>query len=251
MIRKFLSQLLPFLILLALWQLLILIKLFPPALFPSPQQVVIALVEEFNAGRLIRDIIASMYRVLTGFILSSFLGVFLGLAVARSHFLEQASLPIINFLRNLSAVAWIPFAIIWFGIGDTPVIFLVFMGALFPTILSTISAVKSVPKVYAYVANDYGIKGSDLLFKITLPAIAPQILTTLRMVLGLSWVIMVAAEMIAGQEGLGFAIFDARNGMRTDMLIAQMWVIGFIGIIGDSFMQKLQTLPSVRWTHER
>ena len=129
---------------------------------------------------------------------------------------------LVNFFRSLSPLAWIPFAILWLGIGDPPAIFLIFMASFFPIVLSTTAAVANIPSVYFRVARDLGIGGHELLREVTLPAIAPQVITALRVTAGLSWLVVVAAEMIAGRDGLGFAVWDARNGLRIDLLAAAM-----------------------------
>jgi NitT/TauT family transport system permease protein len=164
---------------------------------------------------------------------------------------RQALLPVVNFFRSLSPLAWIPFAILWLGIGDAPAIFLIFMAAFFPIVLSTTAAVAGIPSVFFRVARDLGIGGPRMLTAVTLPAIAPQVITTLRVVAGLSWLVVVAAEMIAGRDGLGFAVWDARNGLRIDLLAAEMVVIGLIGVALDRVLVQLTRIPSVRWGYER
>ncbi len=158
---------------------------------------------------------------------------------------------LINFFRSLSPLAWIPFAILWFGIGDLPTVFLIFMASFFPLVLATVAAVANIPSVYFRVAGDYGFSGTEVLTKVTLPAVAPQVITSLRVTAGLAWLVVVAAEMIAGRAGLGFAIWDARNGLRMDLLVCGMIVIGVIGIVIDRILLQLTKIPSVRWGYER
>src|SRR6185503_6070990 len=122
---------------------------------------------------------------------------------------------------------------LWFGIGDIPSIFLIFMASFFPVVIATIAAVASIPSVYFRVAEDYHFSRTELLTHVTLPAIAPQVITALRVTAGLAWVVVVAAEMIAGRDGLGFAVWDARNGLRMDLLVVGMIVIGIIGVVID------------------
>jgi NitT/TauT family transport system permease protein len=144
-----------------------------------------------------------------------------------------------------------PFAILWFGIGDVPAIFLIFLASLFPLILATTASVATVPAVYYRVARDHGMRGWALVTRVTLPAILPQIITALRVTAGIAWVVVVAAEMVAGRDGLGFAIMDARNGLRTDIVVVEMIVIGVIGIVIDRALFGLTKIPSVRWGYER
>ena len=234
-----------------LWAGLASANLFPSSLFPHPWDVARGLVLEFRSGRLVNDAIASLFRVSAGFLLAVALGVPAGLVLGHSARARDACLPIVNFFRSLSPLAWIPFAILWLGIGDPPAIFLIFMAAFFPIVLSTTAAVANIPSVFFRVARDLGISGARLLSAVTLPAIAPQVITTLRVTAGLSWLVVVAAEMIAGRDGLGFAVWDARNGLRIDLLTAAMVAIGIIGAALDRLLVQLTRIPSVRWGYER
>ncbi|HVF88075.1 MAG TPA: ABC transporter permease [Pyrinomonadaceae bacterium] len=239
------------LIAVGLWWTLSALRVFPESLFPSPVAVANGFVEEIQTGRLLNDVIASLFRVAAGFVLAVALGVPLGLWLGHRAEARSALLPAINFFRNLSPLAWIPFAILWFGIGDVPAIFLIFMASFFPIVLATIASVASIPAVYFRVARDYGYHSTELLTQVTLPAIAPQIITALRVTAGLAWVVVVAAEMIAGRDGLGFAIWDARNGLRMDLLVVGMIVIGIIGVVIDRLLVQLMKIGSVRWGYEQ
>jgi len=247
-------RLLPLLVLVivvAIWYGLSLLHVFPQSVFPSPLAVAKGLGEEVRSGRLTDDLVASLFRVTTGFIIAVALGVPTGLWLGHHVRSRFALLPAINFFRNLSPLAWIPFAILWFGIGDLPAIFLIFMACFFPIVVATVSAVSSIPSIYFRVARDYRFSGLELLTKVTLPAIAPQVITSLRVTAGLAWLVVVAAEMIAGRDGLGFAIWDARNGLRMDLLVAGMIVIGVIGVVIDRVLIRLTRIRSVRWGYER
>jgi NitT/TauT family transport system permease protein len=248
------TRLLPLLVLIlivALWWGLSAIGIYPDSAFPSPQAVALGFSEEVKAGRLFDDLVASLFRVLSGFALAVASGIPLGLVLGHLSRARAALLPTVNFFRNLSPLAWIPFAILWFGIGDKPAIFLIFMASFFPLVLATIAAVASIPTVFFRVAQNYGYRGAELLTKVTLPAIVPQVITALRITAGLAWVVVVAAEMIAGQDGLGFAIWDSRNGLRVDLLVVNMIVIGLIGVVIDRLLLQLTRIPSIRWGYER
>ena len=239
------------LLLVAAWAALASLRIFPESLFPHPLSVARGLWAEVASGRLVNDAIASLFRVTAGFLLAVVLGVPLGLAIGSSARVREAMLPSVNFFRSLSPLAWIPFAVLWFGIGDAPAIFLIFMAAFFPMLLSTSAAVASIPSVYFRVARDLGLRGRALFSQVTLPAVAPEVITALRVTAGLSWLVVVAAEMIAGTDGLGFAVWDARNGLRIDLLGAAMVVIGLLGVVIDRVLVRLTYLPSVRWGYER
>jgi NitT/TauT family transport system permease protein len=229
-----------------LWALLSYLRVFPESAFPTPLAVARGFGEEIQNGRLFNDLVASLFRVSIGFALAVALGLPIGLVLGHRSRARAAFLPAINFFRNLSPLAWIPFAILWFGIGDIPSIFLIFMASFFPIIIATIAAVASIPTVYFRVAQDYHFSSAELLTQVTLPAIAPQVITALRVTAGLAWVVVVAAEMIAGHDGLGFAIWDSRNGLRMDLL-----VVGMIVMMIDRLLVQLMKIPSVRWGYER
>lgn len=238
-------------VLIVIWAVVSRAQFFPPSLFPAPSDVARGVWFEVRSGRLAIDGVASLFRVTAGFLLAVLLGVPGGLLLGHSARARAAFLPLVNFFRSLSPLAWIPFAILWLGIGDPPAIFLIFMAAFFPIVVSTTAAVANIPSVFFRVARDLGISGPALLSSVTLPAIAPQVITTLRVAAGLSWLVVVAAEMIAGRDGLGFAVWDARNGLRIDLLAAAMVAIGVIGATLDRLLVQLTKVPSVRWGYER
>lgn len=248
------ARILPFVVVLAavlVWAALAFFKVFPESVFPSPAAVARGFVEELRTGRLFDDVVASLFRVTTGFALAVFTGIPAGLWLGLHARARIAFLPVVNFFRSLSPLAWIPFAILWFGIGDLPTVFLIFMASFFPIVLATVAGVASIPSVYFRVARDYGFSNNEVLTKVTLPAIAPQVITSLRVTAGLAWLVVVAAEMIAGRAGLGFAIWDARNGLRMDLLVCGMIVIGVIGVVIDRVLLQLTKISSVRWGYER
>jgi NitT/TauT family transport system permease protein len=237
--------------LIGLWAVVWRSGVFHESAFPAPLAVVRGFGEELRSGRLFNDLITSLFRVSCGFVIAVLLGLPLGLWMGQKLTGRLAFLPIINFFRNLSPLAWMPFAILWFGVGDASAIFLIFLSAFFPVVLATMAAVANIPTVYFRVAQDYGLRGYERLTQVTLPAIMPQVITMLRVTAGLSWLVVVAAEMIAGRDGLGFAVMDSRNGLRTDLLVVEMIVIGLIGVVIDRVLVQLTKIPSVRWGYER
>jgi NitT/TauT family transport system permease protein len=230
------------------WLVLEALKVFPESAFPSPQ----AVLEGFRTEpHLFDHIIASLFRVGIGFAMAVLLGVPVGLLMGLRLPARLALLPAVNFFRNLSPLAWIPFAIMWFKLGDKPAIFLVFMAAFFPIALATVAAVGGIPTVFFRVADDYGFRGIERLTRVILPAIMPEIITALRVTAGLSWVVVVAAEMPAGKDGLGFLIWDARARLLPEIVVVGMIIIGVIGVIIDLLLVQLKRIPSVRWGYER
>jgi len=249
--RFVLLPLITFAGLVLLWTVVWRSGVFHESALPSPAAVVRAFGEEIRTGRLLTDLSASLFRVTVGFLLAIVLGMPIGLWMGRSMRARVALLPAINFFRNLSPLAWIPFAILWFGVGDPPAIFLILMAGFFPVVVATMAATASIPEVYFRVAKAHGIYGVEQLLQVTLPAIMPEVITMVRVTAGLCWLVVVAAEMIAGRDGLGFAVMDSRNGLRTDLLVAEMIVIGAIGVLIDRILMRLTKIPSVRWAYER
>lgn len=252
--KKVIHTLLPIIVLVAvilLWGFASYIDLFPAYAMPSPVAVIKSFKEEFLAGRLINDIIASLWRVAIGFVLSAVLGIPLGLWLGQHLYARKAFVPMLNFFRFLSPLAWIPFAILWFHIGDKPAVFLIFMATFFPLVLATMSAVATIPSIYFRVAKDYHYTGWGLLTKVTLPSVLPQVITALRVSYGIAWVVIVAAEMVGCQDGLGYGIWEARNGLRLDSAVCYMIVIGVLGMGIDRLLSQLTKLPNVRWGYER
>jgi NitT/TauT family transport system permease protein len=235
----------------ALWAFFSSLGLYPESAFPSPQAVVAGFAEEIRSGQLFDNTIVSLYRVTAGFLLAVALSVPFGLWLGHQAAARVAFLPVVNFFRNLSPLAWIPFAVLWFGIGDAPAIFLIFLSTFFPMALAVAAAVASIPAVYFQVGREYGLRGAKLLTGVTLPAIMPQFITALRVTAGVAWMVVVAAEMISGRDGLGFAIWDSRNGLRTDLTVVQMIVIGLIGVGLDRLLVQMTRVPEVRWGYER
>lgn len=245
---------LPILVLLGtvlIWYFISYINLFPAYALPSPGAVLNAFLEEIRTERLVNDIIASLWRVAVGFVISAILGVPIGLWLGQHIKAREAFVPMLNFFRFLSPLAWIPFAILWFHIGDKPAIFLIFMATFFPLALATMVAVATIPSIYFRVAHDYHYRGLELLTKVTFPAVLPQIVTALRVSYGIAWVVIVAAEMVGCQDGLGYGIWEARNGLRLDSAVCYMIVIGLLGMGIDRLLSRLTKLPGIRWGYER
>jgi NitT/TauT family transport system permease protein len=237
--------------LLAIWWIAYEAGAFPKGTVPSPLEVARGFQSEAAKGRLFYDVVASLYRVGFGFVAGVLVAVPLGLVIGRSQAVRAALLPWINFFRSLSPIAWIPFAIIWFGIGDPPALFIIFLATSFQLVLATAAAAATVPSVYYRVAEEMGLSKIRVLYQVTLPAILPQLVTALRVAIGVAWMVVVAAEMIAVQSGLGYLIIDARNGLRMDLVVVGMITIGAIGIGLDVLFARLTRIPALRWGFDR
>jgi NitT/TauT family transport system permease protein len=224
------------------------VKLTGSDIFPTPGQVVSGTVELIQKGVLVKYIVASLFRVSAGFLLAVFIGIPLGLLMGWFGRARMAFNPAIQVLRPISPIAWIPVAILWFGVSDLAPIFLIFLASLFPIMTASMAAVQNIQLVYIRAARNFGIQGLELFKKVVFPAALPQILTGLRLALGVAWLVVVAAEMIAVNSGLGYLIIDARNaGKRYDLVVAGMALIGLIGLGLDWLIRRMETLDEVRW----
>jgi len=249
--KKVIPGLLVFIVALFIWWLACKTGFFPAYALPSPGQVLLSFKEEFKAGRLVNDVVASLWRVFVGYYVAAILAIPLGLWLGRQPRVRNALLPMLNFFRFLSPLAWIPFAILWFHIGDKPAFFLIFMSTFFPLVLTVMAAVATIPSIYFRVAHDYKYTGWELLTKVTFPAVMPQLITGVRVTYGIAWVVIVAAEMVGCQDGLGYGIWEARNGLRLDSAVCYMIVIGLIGMAIDRILYQFTKLSNVRWGYER
>lgn len=239
------------LVVLAIWWALSALQVFPTATIPAPLDVARAFGEELGSGRLLDDVVASLYRVGFGFVLAVITAVPFGLLLGRWEPARHAFLPWVNFLRSLSPIAWIPFAIVWFGIGDHPAMFIIYLATASQLALATCAAAMAVPRVYYKVAADLGFTRVETLTRVTLPAIMPQLSTALRVSIGVAWMVLVAGEMMAVRSGLGFLINDARYALRTDLVAVGMITVGAIGIGLDALFARIARIPSVRWGFDR
>jgi len=245
-LRGFLLPVLTGLFFLILWH--VLVKISGSDLFPTPWDVAKGIRELFDKGLLAKYIVASLFRVSWGFILAVLVGVPLGLALGWFRPAFEALNPMIQIMRPISPIAWIPVAILWFGIDDTAPVFLIFLASVFPITVSSMAAVQNMQLVYLRAAQNFGVTGAQLFRRVILPAALPQIITGIRIALGIAWLVVVAAEMIAVNSGLGYLIIDARNaGKRYDLVVAGMVMIGLIGLVLDLLVRQLEKFDEVRW----
>ena len=221
-------------------------------IFPTPWKVVTGTLELVQDGTLWDHIGASLYRVGTGFFLAVVVGVPLGLLMGWVKGAYAMLNPVVQILRPISPIAWIPIAILWFGVGDVSPIFLIFLSSLFPTIVQTVAGVHTIERQYLRAAENFGVSRFKLFHQVVIPAVLPQIIVGMRVSLGVAWLVVVAAEMIALRSGLGYLIIDSRNaGNRYDLVVAGMIIIGITGLLLDGGMRRLERLRAVRWRYAR
>ena len=229
-----------FIVLIALWQLLYTVSDFNEALFPSPFKALRALIELAADGTLFRHIGTSLYRFAGGYCSAVVSAVLLGLVLGWFSKAFRFVDPIVQLLRPISPTAWMPFIVLWFGIGDVPAIVIIFIAGFFPVLLTTVAAVANIDPIYLKVSRSFGIRQPQLMWKVIFPAAFPQIASGIHLALGTSWIFLVAGEMVGAQSGVGYLIIDARNNLRTDILLADIVVIGLIGLILDTLLKMAE-----------
>jgi NitT/TauT family transport system permease protein len=217
-------------------------------LLPDPIEVAGGFLDLIRRGLLLKHIVASLFRVSWGFMLAAAIAIPAGLTLGWHRRAGIAANPVIQILRPISPLAWIPLAILWFGVGDLAAIFLIFLASLLPLALTAMNAVESTPAVYVNAGRNFGLNSAQLIYRVLFPAVLPRLIVGLRITLGIAWLVVVAAEMIAVNSGLGFLIVDARNaGNRYDLVVAGMLTIGLIGLMLDIGMRSLERVRSLRW----
>jgi NitT/TauT family transport system permease protein len=235
-------------ILIAIWWLAVVVT--HSAIFPTPWQVVTGTLELARDGVLWADIGASLMRVGLGFSLAVGIAVPLGLWMGWVKGAFSTFNPIFQILRPISPIAWIPIAILWFGVGDASPIFLIFMSSVFPMVVQTTAGVHTIERRYLRAAENFGVSRYTLFSRVIIPAVLPQIIVGMRIGLGVAWLVVVAAEMIALRSGLGYLIIDSRNaGNRYDLVIGGMIIIGLIGLALDGAMRLMEGLRLVKWRY--
>jgi len=246
---RWLATFVPVAVLLALWHVAVVTS--GSLIFPTPWQVVVGLVDLARQGLLLKHVVASLFRVTYGYLLAAALAIPVGMLMGRFATAHALLNPLVQGLRPISPIAWIPLAILWFGVGDLSPIFLIFLSSFFPMVVGTAAGVMTIDRKLIRAASNFEFTGFQLFRSVVLPAALPQIVTGMRIGLGVAWLVVVAAEMIAVNSGLGYLIIDSRNaGNRYDLVVAGMVAIGVIGFLLDTLMRKLERLDEVRWRYE-
>ncbi|MBS1186917.1 MAG: transporter, rane protein [Burkholderiaceae bacterium] len=220
---------------------------YPSDQFPSPLNVLLGFSEIARNGVLIEHVSISLFRFSLAYLLAAILAIPLGLLLGGFKTLQRASDPLVQLLRPISPIAWFPLAVLWFGIGNLPAIFIIFLASFFPVLLAAITGVRHVDPLYLKVAANFGASRSETFLKIIWPAAFPHIMVGLNIALGTGWIHLVAGEMLGAQSGLGFMIVDARNFLRTDLIIAGMLLVGLLGLLINAAIRHLEQRVIERW----
>ncbi|NTV25472.1 MAG: ABC transporter permease [Chlorobiaceae bacterium] len=228
------------LILVVAWQALSDLGYIQPIILPPPSRVLATLWGMTTSGLLARHIGISVIRVLEGFGIAALLGLALGIGIGLSRTLDRMTGLLIQLIKPIPPIAWIPVAILWFGIGEQSKVYIIFLGAFFPVIINTIDGIRQTDHKLVEVARILEVSKSRFIWQVVLPGAFPTIMTGLRVGLMVAWMCVVAAELIAAGSGVGYLIMDARQLSQSDVVVVGMITIGVIGKLMDSLISLLE-----------
>lgn len=228
--NDFLRTLLLFLLIALVWQV-VRFYLLPESFFPSTFEVAIALADSFAHGELLQHIIASLQRVAVGFIVAAVIGIGLGVIGGSVDAVGKIFRPFIEMLRPIPPIAWIPIAILLFGIGNPSSYFIVFLGAFFPIFTNAYFGADSIPTIYRNIAGSFEMRPLAYIWRIVFLFALPSILTGLKVGMGMAWMSVIAAELVGAQTGLGYFIQINRLLLRIDNIVVGMITIGVVGSV--------------------
>ncbi len=233
------------LVLLVSWQLVTMAGIFPAFALPSPVAVWKSLVEILHRGyggqTLSNDIYVSCLRILIGFVGAIVIGVPIGLMMSRNKFVFEIIDPLLQFVRPVPPLAYIPLLVVWFGIGELPKIVLILVGTIPVIIIGTMSGVKSTPPLRISVARTLGASNAQIFRKVVLPSAMPEIFTAMRVGIGVAWTCLVAAELIAASSGLGWLVQFAGQALQVSIVIVGIVIIGLIGYGMELVIRKIES----------
>jgi ABC-type nitrate/sulfonate/bicarbonate transport system permease component len=242
---------------LALWWTVVALGVFPKTVLPSPESVAIALFEwAFGdksggdySGTLASAIYASGQRVLAGYAIAVTLGILIGVPTGAYKIMGKLLDPFIHLLRPIPVTAWVPLSLVFFGFGFGGAIFLVALGSFFPIVVNTIEGVRGANRSLVKVGRMLGASDLKLLWFFILPASLPSVFVGLRLGMGISWVLIIVAEMMSVKSGIGYTLLDAYSFGRFDVVIAAMIMLGVMGFLSDRVIVAIQT-KVLRWHRE-
>jgi NitT/TauT family transport system permease protein len=232
--RKILISLILPIVIIIFWYLITEgLHLVNPYILPGPIEVCTSAWDLIVSGKLLRNTIDSLFKVFGGLILAAVVAIPLGVLLGWYKTLEDLCSFVISILRPIPPIAWIPFSILWFGIGTVPAIFIIFMGCVFPILVYTIDGVKRTDKVLIESAQTLGASDRNVLTRVVLPSVFPNIVSGLKVGVGIALMCTISAEMIGSSSGLGYMILQATSRFDPGTTVVGMIVIGLIGLILD------------------
>ncbi|WP_338472224.1 ABC transporter permease [Niallia sp. XMNu-256] len=241
-----------YLLLIGLWDLSIRIFDIPKVILPSPTDVVLSLQESLADGSLLVDLGASFTRLMVGLVIALIIGVLLGVLLAKVKIVDETLGSLIIALQSIPSIVWLPLAIMWFGLNEKSVIFIIVLGAAIVMTINMRTGIKNVMPLYIKAAQTMGSGGIDLFFRVIMPSSIPYAVTGVRLAWAFAWRALMAGELLSAGPGLGYTLKYASDFGRMDMVIAIMIVIGAIGVIVDILIfQRIEKRVMIKWGLEQ
>lgn len=241
-IINFSKRMVVILILLFFWETLARLGLINIKVLSSPLEIFYGIYQLLISGNLLIDIMQSIKRVLIGVALGTIVAVLFSLILGLSKKAYEYLGFLLEIFRPIPPIAWIPIAILWFGIGDAPAYFLVSLGAFFPVFTNTTIAIKSIERKYIDIARSLGASNFMVFLKVIIPLLLPDFISGFRIGLGVGWIIVITAEMVGAQNGLGYMIQLNRIMLQTPNVLIGMIVIGIIGLLLSILMNVIENM---------
>lgn len=237
-----------YLLLIIIWEMVFRLKLWPAFSFPSPLGVLENLVSGAKDLSYFIAVGVSVKRVLLGYIISLTFGFSLGLIVTKVRFLDETLSPLLLGLQTLPSICWLPLSILWFGIGEDSIIFVVAIGSTFSIAMSVVSGIKNVPPIFIRVAKTMGAKGSKAYTTVIIPAALPSIVSGMKQGWSFAWRALMAGELLSPKDGLGYALTIGRDLADMNQVVGVMIIIIMIGLLIDKFVfGRLEKSIRYRW----
>ncbi|ACM20018.1 aliphatic sulfonates ABC transporter, membrane protein [Geotalea daltonii FRC-32] len=225
---------------LVVWQALFQLGYIKPIILPPPSRIALTFLDLLKSGEMAKHLGISVLRVLEGFGIAALLGLSLGIAIGLSRTLDRLTDLVIQVIKPIPPIAWIPLAILWFGIGEQSKVYIIFLGAFFPVIINTIDGIRQTDHKFVEVARILEVPRRKFIGQMVIPGALPAIMTGIRIGLMVAWMCVVAAELIAASSGIGYLIMDARQLSQSDVVLVGMITIGVIGKLMDSVLKRLE-----------
>ena len=229
-----------------LWQVLNISGNLNPVILPAPSKVWLTFISLLKSGTLITNLLISITRVLKGYLIAMTLGLVLGVFIGLFEHVRRLTDLLVQIIKPIPPIAWIPLVILWFGIGESGKVFLIFLGGFFTMLVNVVDGIRQADNKLLEVSQTAETPFSKHVFRVIIPGAAPNIFTGLRVGLSSCWMCVVAAELVSSNTGLGYMIMNARQFGQTDVVIVGMLIIGLIGKLMDSLL-KIVEGKVIRW----
>lgn len=246
--RFWIAELVPFLVGIAAWQALSSLNVWPRVLFPSPLEVGQAFVEDISTGVLLVNLGVSLRSLLLGFLVGSAIAIPLGYLMGLNRASRDFFDPLVNLLQAIPGLAWIPFAILWFGLGQGAVTFIIVMSVFFPVLHNLLTGIRMVQPVLIEAVQTLGAGRAAVIGHVIFPATLPNLMTGIRLGIAFGFRSLVGGEMIASTDGLGYAIFNAQQYFQSSRIVVGMLAIGITWLIMDRLiLRPIEQRTTMRW----